>query len=820
MRLYHILILLLLTALWAAPDIQAQQKRNFTQEADQAFDDQMYYTAIDKYKKAYSKVKSNRTEKKRILFQIAECYRLTANWKRAESQYKRMLRVNYQKQNPLTMLYYADALMANQNYAEAAESYKAYMELAPEDPRGRVGYESCELTVKWLENPTRYEVTNEKKLNSKSDDFSPTYADKKFRSLVFTSAREGSTGNRIDDWTGQNFSDLYFTQVDRKGDWSAPSLLDEDNLVNSEANEGAATFDEKFNTLYFTRCGVGKKQVMGCQIYTSRRKGRGWAEPELVQIDIDSTVTYGHPTVSADELILIFASDQKPGSQGQKDLWMVTRDRKSKPFGKPVNLGSNINTVGNELFPFLRSDTVLYFASNGHPGMGGLDIFRVARKSKDDAWGTPVNMKSPVNSYADDFGAVFITGEERGFLTSNRAGGRGAHDIYSFFERPLLFTIAGTVRDERTLQYIEGAKVVLTGSNGTSYEALTNSQGNYSFDNTQVLKFTSYDLNVTRNGYFSEAAKETTVGLQENKDFVIDFRLVPVPETPIILPEILYDLAKWDLKPQYQDSLIGLIQILEKNPTFVIELAAHTDARDTDEKNDILSQNRAQSVVDYLILRGINPGRLVAKGYGERVPRTIQKEIKRAGYTFTAGSVLTEDFIAKLPGTAAKEAAHQLNRRTEFRILRKDFIPVDTADSTATQINVVINPNENVVDIVPVDGSFTATAIVSGYTKTFYYDEKAVPLNVSLDLALELLRNGSISKQDFKGDVETLLGGGTIADQAVFTLKSLRIGDNIVTNLEATVVRSQTHDLVLGKNTLDRFGTFTIDKENNKIIFR
>ncbi|HRZ76547.1 MAG TPA: OmpA family protein, partial [Bacteroidales bacterium] len=620
MRLYHILILLILSALLVPPDLQAQQKRNFTQEADQAFEDQMYYTAIDKYKKAYSKVKSNRTEKKRILFQIAECYRLTANWKRAESQYKRMIRVNYQKQNPLTMLYYAEALMALQNYTDARESYKTYMELAPDDPRGRVGYESCELTQKWLENPTRYEVTNEKKLNSKSDDFAPTYADKKFRSLVFTSAREGSTGNRIDDWTGQNFSDLYFTQIDRKDEWSAPVLLDEENLVNSEANEGAASFDPKFNTLYFTRCGVGKKQTLGCEIYSSRRKGRGWAEPELVQIDIDSTVTYGHPTISEDELTIIFASDQKPGSHGQKDLWMATRDRKTKPFGKPVNLGSTINTMGNEMFPFLRSDTVLYFSSNGHPGMGGLDIFRVARKSKDDDWGSPVNMKSPVNSYADDFGVTFIEGEERGFLTSNRAGGRGANDLFSFFERPLLFTIAGTIRDDRTLQYIEGAKVVLTGSNGTTFEALTNSKGYYSFDNTQVLKFTSYDLNVTRNGYFGESAKETTVGLLENKDFIIDFILVPIPVTPIVLPEILYDLAKWDLKPQYQDSLIGLIQILEKNPTFVIELAAHTDARDTDEKNDILSQNRAQSVVDYLILRGINPGRLVAKGYGERVP--------------------------------------------------------------------------------------------------------------------------------------------------------------------------------------------------------
>jgi len=818
MKIFRILTLMLLTTLLAAPELSAQQKRNFTQEADQAFEDQMYYTAIDKYKKAYSKVKSNRTEKKRILFQIAECYRLTNNPKRAESQYKRLIRIKYEKQNPLTMLYYADALKVNGNFAEAAEAYKSYSELAPNDPRGPIGVESCELTVKWLENPTRYEVTNEKKLNSRSDDFAPTFADRKYRSIIFTSSREGSIGNRIDDWTGQNFSDLYLIQVDRKGDWSAPQLLDEDNMVNSEANEGAAAIAGRDNVLYFTRCGIDKKKRMGCQIYESRRKGRGWGEAELVQLEIDSAATYGHPTVSEDELVMIFASDLVNG-KGQKDLWMVTRDRKSKPFGKPVNLGPKINTVGNEMFPSLRGDTLLYFASDGHAGMGGLDIFRVA-KDENGNWGTPVNMMSPVNSSGDDFGITFMGEEERGFLTSNRSGGRGGDDLYSFYERPLLYTISGTVRDDRTLQFIEGAKVALSGSDGTAIEALTNSEGKYSFDNKQVLKNTSYELVVSRSGYFNESARETTVGLTENKDFIIDFILVPIPEKPIELPEIQFPLAKCDFYPEYQDSLIGLIQILEENPTLVIELGAHTDARDTDENNDTLSQCRAQSVVDYLILRGINPGRLVAKGYGERVPRTLPNSIVRSGYTFPAGTTLTESYIGRLPGTAVKESAHRMNRRVEFRILRKDFVPVADVDSTGAQINLVINPNENVVEITPTDGSFTGNAIISGYSHTFFFDEKQQTLNVSLPLAMELLRNGSISKQNFKGDVNAILTGNSIADKAVFTLPSLRIGDNILTNLEATVSHGLTHDITLGKNTLERFGTYTIEKENNRIIFR
>lgn len=820
MKIYRYLIPLFVAICVVSTGAMAQQKRNFTQEADEAFNNQQYFTAIDKYKKAYSKVKSNQAEKKRILFQIAECYRLTNNPKRAESQYKRLLRINYQKTNPLTLLYHADMLKLLENYAQAKDQYQAYSELAPNDPRGPIGVESSELAVKWKENPTRYVVTNEKKFNSRSDDFAPSFADKKYRSLIFTSSREGSTGSRIDDWTGQNFSDLYYSQQDRKGDWSAPTLLDQEAIVNSEANEGAGTFSGNFNVLYFTRCGFDRKRVMGCQIYETRRKGRGWDEPKLTAIDIDSTVTYGHPAVSEDELTMYFAADL-PGGFGGKDLYVVTRDRKSRAFGKPKNLGPKVNSVGDDMFPTLRSDTVLYFASNGHPGMGGLDIFRVVKVG--DTWGTPVNMKSPVNSNGDDFHMVFYENEEKGFLTSNRSDSRGGDDIYSFYERPLLFTIAGRVRDDRTLQFIEGAKIVLTGTDGTSVEALTDSRGYYSFDNKQVLKHTSYELNVSRKDYFGASARETTVGLLESKDFTIDFILVPIPEKPIVLPEILYDLAKWDLKPQYQDSLIGLIQILEANPTLIIELASHTDARDTDERNDILSQRRAQSVVDYLILRGIHPGRLVAKGYGERVPRTIEKELTRSNYTFPAGTVLTESYINSLPSTPIKEAAHQLNRRTEFRVLSKDFVPtpLPALDSAEQFINIVLNPGENVVPITATqDGSFTATCILNNYRNDFYFDEKTTTLNVSLEFALKLLLDGAISKDDFLGDVITALAGGTIADQARFKVKALRIGDNTVTNLEATVVHKLAYPVTAGKTILERFGSYTIDKEKNQLIFK
>lgn len=800
-------------------------QRNYTQEADIAFEDQQYYTAIDKYKKAYSKIKSNRVEKNRILFQIGMCYRLTNNTRRAETQFKRLVRIKYYKVNPKVYLYYADALKINEEYEEAIVAYNEYNKLVPDDPLGKIGAESCVLAKKWLDNPTRYVVENEKKFNSREDDFSPAFGDKKYNSLYFTSSRDGATGSSIDDWTGQNFSDIFVSTKDRKGEWSSPSLADKENQLNTEANEGQPSFDDRFSSMYFTRCGLEKKMKLGCNIYVSRKKGRGWGEGELVPIGRDTSATIGHPSISPDELTIYFASDME-GGYGGRDIWYATRERKSKPFTKVVNCGPTINTVGDEVFPYLRYDTVLYFASNGHIGMGGLDIFRAVKV--DDKWSQVTNMKHPVNSNADDFGITFYPDREEGYLSSNRKGGRGGDDLYYFIKPPLEFTLQGVVRDDRTLQFLEGANVKLVGSDGTSIEDNTDDRGFYSFDKTQILAHTSYELFVSKEGYFNEEGRMTTVGLEINKDFVLDFRLEPIPKEPILLPEILYDLAKWDLKPQYQDSLIGLIQTLEKNETLTVELAAHTDTRDTEENNDTLSQRRAQSVVDYLVSRGIDPDRLVARGYGERVPRKLKKDITREGYTFPKGTLLTDEYINSLPSRKIKEEAHQLNRRTEFTVLSMNFVPkpknlelAQTDTTKKSRVDIVVNPYENNVDIVPVEGgTFTAPCIVNSYMTDFYYQKDATNLTISLDAALNLLNTGYISKTDFQGDVEEILGGGTISDNAVFVISTLRIGANTINDVEATVSHEQEYDIIIGETILSKFGSYTIDEETNQIIFR
>lgn len=794
--------------------VHAQSRRMAA--ADEAFNSFQYNLAVKRYKKAYSKTKS-RPEKDRISFQMAECYRMMNITKRAEVTYRRIIKSDFARKNPVVYLHYADMLRANEKYEDAKEYYLLYAENNPEDPRGPNGAKSCDLAAEWLKSPTKFTVANVKKLNSKNDDFAPTYADKFYNALIFTSTREGSTGKGLDDWTGQNFSDLYLSRQDRKGEWSEPTLVDADGKINTASNEGAAAFNDKFNALYYTRCGNAEETSSNCKILMVKRSGKGWGEPQVLNLGGDSTVTNGHPAISQDELTLIFSSD-RTGGQGGKDLWIATRTSTSDEFKKPLNLGAVINTPGDEVFPFLKNDTTLYFSSNGHPGLGGLDVFKSVKRNGE--WVTPVNLEVPVNSNGDDFGMVFQPGEEQGFLSSNRKGGRGGDDIYSFINPPLVFTLQGTVKDELTLQFIPLATVRLVGSDGSSVDAKTDPKGFYSFSKSQIKPNTTYELTVLKDNYFNKKASETTVGLEKNKDFIIDFLLEPIPQKPVVLPDILYDLAKWDLKPQYQDSLQGLIKTLLENETVVVELASHTDARDTDERNDILSQRRAESVVNYLIERGIDPERLVAKGYGERVPRTLAKDVRKDGFLFKAGTVLTESYIDSLKTTPEKEAAHALNRRTEFRVLSKDFVPKPKNRQLNQTVEISINPEDNIVSIETGKGNAVyIPAIVNGYNVKIMLDRNDRGLIFSLPEAQRLLTSGAITKNDFVGDANVILAEGSISDKAVFRIREFKIGNKTATNVEASVSHKITEGIIMGESTINVMGRFKIDETNKQLIF-
>lgn len=793
-------------------------QRSLVKSADEAFDRKQYSLAIDRYKKAFSRVK-DKDEKNRISWRLAESYRLTGSFKRAEATYRRVMRSSLPEQYPSLLLIYADLLKVIQKYPEAIEYYNRYTQAVPDDPRGPEGAALAAQIEEWMANPSRFELTLVKQINSRESDFGASWGSGEYNEIIFTSTRNGSTGKEKDRWTNQSFSDLYTSRLDRNEKWSTPQPFDNTETINTKANEGAPHMNSAFNTLYFTRCNNTPQQASGCQIMVSNRQGRTWSQPVPLQIrGVDSLDIVGHPSLSKDELIIYFSADRK-GGFGGKDIWMAMRDNKSQPFGRPVNAGLNVNTSGDEIFPFYRNDTSLYFASNGHPGMGGFDIF-VSSPDNNGQWGKPRNMRYPMNSAYDDFAVIFHPTEERGFLSSNRDNIRGVDNLYYFIEPPVLFTLSGTVKDEKTLQFVEDATIRLIGSNGTSVSTRTNNKGFYLFGNSQIDKNTTYEVIVDKPNYFTLNAVETTVGLEFSKDITKDFLLSPIPQAPIVLPDILYDLARWELKPQFEDSLQGLIVTLQRNPTIVVELASHTDNRDTDERNDILSQRRAQSVVDYLIARGIEPERMVAKGYGERVPRRLERDMVVNGFTFRAGTVLTEEFINSLRSNDEKEAAHQLNRRTEFRVLSKDFVPKVTNEPVGTAVRIVVNPEENEIAFnTNADGAIVIPCVVDGFNENFVFvrNEQAY---VSLAKALDWLRKGILSRDNLKGEAEFILTAGNIADGAVFNIRELRIANRTINNVEIVVRHKAESPLVFGNGVLSRMGEYEISTRNRKLIFR
>ena len=614
------------------------------ESADRLFNNKEYYEALNAYKKAMETVKKKNV-KAELTFKQALCFMMINDPKKAEVWFGKAIKAKYQ--NPEAQLYLADMMRINGKYDEALAEYEKYTKLKPDDRRGSTGVESCKLSVNWKKEPTKHQVSNVQPLNSKYDDFSPIYSRKNYNEVIFTSSREGSMGNSTDGWTGEAFSDLYEAKVDKNGKWSTPVNFKEP--LNGKYNDGSASLNDKYTTMFFTRCEYDKNKIKGCQIYTSKKKGNNWDEPILVPF-ADDSFTVGHPWISDDESTLFFASDMS-GGLGGRDIWMSKLDKKGKSWGAPVNLGPQVNTAGDELYPTLRNDSTLYFASNGHVGMGGLDMFEA--KLKGGKWGGVANLKFPLNSSGDDFGIVFRGKQERGYFSSNRDGGKGGSDIYEFVVPPILFTLTGIVYNFDNKQPVEGAKVVMVDQDGMSFEAMTDKMGAYYFDNTKFKEDNTYQLTVTANNFLGDKGTETTKGETTSSDHKKDFFMKPVKkDVAIRLPEILYDLNSDKLRPESRDSLNGLIQTLRDNPQITVELMSHTDSRGSAKSNIDLSQRRAQSVVNYLVEQKIDPARMAAKGMGETKLLNKCKD-----------------------GVTCSEEEHQRNRRTEFRVTGFVFVP-------------------------------------------------------------------------------------------------------------------------------------------------
>jgi peptidoglycan-associated lipoprotein len=384
----------------------------------------------------------------------------------------------------------------------------------------------------------------------------------------------------------------------------------------------------------------------------------------MLQIKVDSNTTLGHPTISEDETTLIFSSDLS-GGYGGKDLWIVKQQKRGK-WSDPVNLGPAVNTSNDEMFPFLHSDGTLYFASTGHIGMGGFDIFK-SYLDENGNYSSITNLKYPVNTSGHDFGMIIEKSGERGYLTSDRKGGKGGDDIYQFELPPLVLSMRGVVTDSKTGAIITNAKVILSSSKGEGAETKTDNTGSYNFKLDPLL---SYEILVASEGYLNKKMTETTVGIDKNKVFIIDVIMDPVKKE-IILPKIEYDFAKWDLRDKSTSDLDMLAEALKDNPNVVIELKSHTDFVGDNKSNLRLSQKRADACISYLVSVGIDPGQLVAVGVGEDEPFVIEKKDGR----FKEGDVLTESYINKIKFRKNKKKAHQYNRRTSFKVLREDYVP-------------------------------------------------------------------------------------------------------------------------------------------------
>jgi peptidoglycan-associated lipoprotein len=648
---------------WSFQPGTAQNKKAI--KAYTTFDAGEYYTAIDQFKDAYQKT-TDKKEKLHIAYYIAECYRKTDNPPQAALWYGKVIAKNYE--NPLSILYYADALRMNQNYEEAKAQYQHYKDLVPDDPRGSDGILSCDFSLQWIDQPTGYQVEEMKFINSKFSDYSPAYAKPDYQELYFTTSRDESTGNSEHGGTGQQFSDIFFSTEDKKGKWSTPLPLPEP--INTEAEEGTPDVSADGLTMYFTRCNVSKRKALGCEIYSATRNGDKWGDIKSLGLAADSVVV-AHPALSKDELTLYFVSDmtgsiKAPDETSSKDIWMATRTSVTASWGSPVNLGKPINTPGDELFPYAHADGSLYFSSNGHIGMGGLDIFK-ATKSESGQWQVE-NLKYPINSAADDFGIIFENDRESGYFSSTRKGKTG-DDIYSFLLPPLKFSIVGVVRNEKTDEIIPEATIKSIGSDGITLETKTGRDGIFRYN---LKPGTDYVFIAEKSGFLKGKARESTKGIAQSTEFKTEIYLSST-ETPIEVENIFFDLDKADLRPESMVSLDKLVETLNDNPNIVVELGSHTDARASDAYNMDLSRRRAQSVVNYLIEKGISHDRLVAKGYGESQPKIVDKK-DHAAYAFLPeGTVLSESFINSLTDEDRQEMAHFLNRRTEFKVLRTDY---------------------------------------------------------------------------------------------------------------------------------------------------
>ena len=618
-----------------------------------------YYEAAAIYRKVYTKTSPKKRDLRGyIAYRMAECNRLINNTGKATSAYMNAIRYDYP--DSTVYLRMGQMLQKTGRYPEAIKNYDIYMENDPSNLLAINGIQGCELAPGWKKNPTRYEVRRMDKFNSRRGEFSPMLAGDKYDQLYFASSRSKDKDAKVSAITGQNNNNLFLVKQDEKGAWLAPVELEDE--VNTEYDEGTPSFSPDGNTMYYTYCAQDPEGPRTAEIYISTRSSAKWGKGTRATIVKDSVTALGHPSISPDGKYLYFVSDAV-GGFGGKDIFRARVA--GNDFGPMENLGEEINTPGDEMFAYVRDSVTLYFASNGHPGMGGHDLFKATQDST-GKWKVE-NLGAPINSMADDFGITFAGKEERGFFCSNRNDARGYDHIYSFERPTITIFIEGIVNDVDEYP-IEDATVRIVGKDGLNVKVPVKKDGTYRVELERDIR---YVMMASARGYLNQNYELHTGPEEKNETYIVDFFLSPISK-PVVIDNIFYDFDKATLRPESKKALDEMIKMLNDNPNVTIELGAHTDRKGTDQYNERLAQRRAQSVVDYLIAGGIEAARLEAKGYGESVPKMINKKMAKQFDFLKEGDVLTEEFILALP-PEQQEIADQINRRTEFKVLRTNY---------------------------------------------------------------------------------------------------------------------------------------------------
>ena len=604
--------------------------------AEKAYNAEKYFIAADLYKKAIPTIRNKKT-KAELIYKVAESYRQINNTKQSSIWYEKAVAAGYEGKEVYLNL--ANAYKFQDRLKDAIATYKEYLSQKPGDSLALIGIENCNLALKWKEKATWFDVFNEGALNTKDVEYAPSFYGK---GIIFTSNRGKVKGKNYYERTGKNYENIFASATTGKNRWSRVDPLNK--AINSDFNEGVTSFDNNNRILYYTQCNGNKGKEIGCTILQTQNEGNTWTEPKPVEIPNPDSMLMAHPSINADGTRIFFTAAFK-GGFGGKDIWYS--DRQGTTWGAPVNAGPKINTKGDEEFPFIHPSGSLYFASNGHKGIGGFDVFFCDFEEGD--WTDATNLKSPINSTGDDFGFILDENKETGYISSNRFGGKGEDDIYSVIAIPLVFNVAGKAINNATGKTFAGVKINIIGSDGSTQLVITDPAGKYKF---ALKKDVNYQLSASKYRFFGDVAETSTYGYKESKDFELNFRLNPIPLKEIIIKGILYDLASADLKPESIERLDTIAKTLSDNPTFVIEIASHTDSRADSTYNNELSLRRAQSVVNYLVSKGIETERLRPRGYGES---KLLNECK--------------------DGVSCPEEMHALNRRTTFSIISEDYVP-------------------------------------------------------------------------------------------------------------------------------------------------